>query len=106
MELTPKEIGGLIASILSNTEKTIRTYEFDAEIIEYPASAFKSCVFLFSTIMMWEMWNLQEKEDIDMKDRVNMATKLGEDIRQLVKTYTGLDTFNFYQNEKTREKEA
>jgi len=32
-----------------------------------------------------------------MSERSAMALKAGEDLRKLVKTYTGFDTFDFYK---------
>jgi hypothetical protein len=43
------------------------------------------------------MWELQEKEDIQIETRADMATKCGEAIRSLVKTFTDIDTHNLYK---------
>ena len=43
------------------------------------------------------MWELQEKENIDQNIREEMALKCGEDFRRLVKTFTGVETFDLYK---------
>jgi hypothetical protein len=43
------------------------------------------------------MWELQENESLSIEDRCNMANKVGEDIRKLVKTYTDIDTHDLYK---------
>ncbi len=44
-----------------------------------------------------KMWELQQAENIPMKQRESMATKAGNDFRQFIKTYTNIDTQNFYK---------
>ena len=36
-------------------------------------------------------------ENIDMEDRINMANKVGEEIRKLIKTYTNIDCHELYK---------
>ena len=43
------------------------------------------------------MWELQELENMSINDRVNMAQKVGEEIRKLVKIYTNIDTVELYK---------
>jgi hypothetical protein len=46
---------------------------------------------------MDKQWVLQSHETIDMEDRCKMAEKCGEDLRNLIKVYTNLDTHEFYK---------
>jgi hypothetical protein len=43
------------------------------------------------------MWELQELEDMDPEFREQMSQKCGSDLRNFIKTYTNLDTFDFYR---------
>ena len=44
-----------------------------------------------------KMWILQEKENIDMTTRGNMANELGEQVRKIVKIYTNIDPHDLYK---------
>jgi hypothetical protein len=74
----------------------ILTQNAEAKGIEakpnYTNREFMNTLIIFHTALMDKMWDLQQKENMDFKDRENMATKCGEDLRNLIKTYTGLDT--------------
>jgi hypothetical protein len=43
------------------------------------------------------MWELQEKENLSIEIREDMATKSGEAIRNIIKTFTNIDTHNLYK---------
>lgn len=49
------------------------------------------------SVIMDKMWELQELEQIDMKDRGNMALKCGEELRLIIKKYTDIDTHELYK---------
>lgn len=59
---------------------------------EYSNRDFINTLIIFQTALMDKMFDLQQKENIDLQDRLNMATKCGNELRNLIKTYTGLDT--------------
>jgi hypothetical protein len=48
--------------------------------------------------MLDKMWKLQEKEKMAMKDRMIMSENFGKRLRELIKTYTDIDTFNLVEN--------
>ena len=52
------------------------------------------------SVLMDKIWELQEDEKISIEDRINMVQKAGDDVRNLIKTYTGIDTFDLYKDEK------
>ncbi len=64
----------------------------------YPTEALTATIEIFMSVMMDKLWELMEKENMAMNDRELMAEKCGEDIRQLIKTYTDIDTFKLYNN--------
>jgi len=44
---------------------------------------------------MDKMYDNQDYDKMNLKERSNMATQCGLDLRKLIHTYTGLDTHNF-----------
>lgn len=52
---------------------------------------------IFASVLMDKLYELQTKEEMPLDDKCKMATKCGEDIRQLIKTYTNLDSYDFYK---------
>lgn len=66
--------------------------------IKIPLEGVRAAVFIFTNIMADKMWELQESEHMNMDDRINMSEKFGIGIRELIKIYTDIDTFTFYEN--------
>lgn len=90
-------IGKNISPILVEIETAL--WEFDIQNgfkTEYTEDGFRAAIKIFMSVIMDKMWELQETESIDMKDRENMACKAGEDLRSLIKTYTGVDCHDLY----------
>jgi len=88
-------LGKKLSPILSEIEGTLLdNYEtkpgFDDE-------GFRASVYIFQSALLDKMWELQEKENISMEVREDMATKCGENIRNLIKTFTNIDTFELYK---------
>lgn len=99
-------IGKELSDIFSKVANTLWRFEVDLGMKPgYTEEGFKGGIKIFMSVLMDKIFELQEDEDLSIEDRMNMATKAGEDIRKLVKTYTGLDTKNFY-NERGKVKET
>ena len=45
---------------------------------------------------MDKMWDLQEKEGLDIEIRQEMAARCGKEIKKLIKFYTTLHTFELW----------
>lgn len=58
----------------------------------YSNKDFMNCSIIFMDALMDKMYDNQEYDDMDMEDRMLMATKCGEEFHKLIHTYTGLDT--------------
>jgi hypothetical protein len=96
--MTQNEIhGNVIKDILVDVEKLM--WMKSGEIIDYGDDGFRASTVIFMTTLMDRMWVLQEKEDLPIEDRKNMGEKVGHELRKLVKTFTDIDTFNFYNDE-------
>jgi hypothetical protein len=48
------------------------------------------------SVLMDKMWRLQEEENIPLNVRMDMAQQAGNEIRELVKKYTNIDTFDLF----------
>jgi len=62
------------------------------EAINFTDEGFRATIKIFSVAFFEKMWKLQEKEDLDDDVREAMAKKCGEDLRNVIKTYTNIDT--------------
>ena len=84
-----------IEDIILDLEGAIIEYNSIADAIPQPKfsdDTLRAATCIFMTVLMDKMWDLQEDENLDIEDRLNMARKAGQDIRQLIKTYTGIDS--------------
>lgn len=91
-------IGAKLSPVLKEIEDAL--WEFDAAEVGQPNfndEAIVSASKIFMSVLMDKMWNLQCEEGMDIDDRCSMAKKAGNDLRKLIKVYTGLDSFDFYK---------
>lgn len=58
----------------------------------YTNREFMNALIIFQTALMDKMWDNQDFDKMQFKDRENMAVQCGLDLRKLIHTYTGLDT--------------
>lgn len=92
-------IGKKISPILSEIEETLLEFEaFTGKKPEFTIVGFRAATKIFMSVLMDKMWELQADEKINIKDREKMAEKAGQDVRRLIKTYTGIDTHELYKN--------
>lgn len=97
-------IGKKLSPILVEIEDTI--WEFEANVQEPPMftdDGFRASIKIFMAALMDKMYALQREEKIELEDGGNMAFKAGQDLRNLVKTYTGIDTYDLYKKEDDKE---
>lgn len=92
-------IGEQISPILVDVEDALWQHEFsNGSKPNYTIEGFKGATKIFMSVIMDKIWDLQESEQITMDDREKMAEKCGQDIRNLIKTYTNIDTFDLYKD--------
>jgi len=92
-------IGKKLSQILLELELAL--WEFESRYgskPNYSKDAFRAATKIFMSVLMDKIWELQEGEKISMGDRLNMVQKAGDDLGNLIKTYTDLDTKKFYEN--------
>lgn len=90
-------IGKRLSPILEEIEDTL--WEFEADVAQKPEftmSGFRAASKIFFAAFMDKMWELQTEEKITQETREDMAVKAGEELRQLVKKYTNIDTVDLY----------
>ena len=90
-------IGEKISPILVEIEDTL--WEFEAFVgtkPNYTNDGFRAAIKIFMSVLMDKIWELQQDEKINMDDRVKMVEQAGKDLRQLIKTYTDVDTLTLY----------
>jgi hypothetical protein len=90
-------IGERLSPILVEIEETLWESEAHSNTKpDFPIKAFRAGVKIFMSVLMDKMWDLQESDNISMDDRINMSEKGGNDVRELVKTYTDIDCHELY----------
>lgn len=91
-------IGKKISPVLSEIELAL--LEFEANVgrpPEYTDEGFRAAIKIFMSAILDKMWKLQENEDIDIDARADMATKLGNELRDMIRIYTNIDTHSLYK---------
>ena len=91
-------IGEKLSSVLSEIESALIEFEINvARPPQYTNEGFRAAVRIFLSAMLDKMWKLQEDEGIDIDTRADMAEKLGNEIRNIVRIYTNIDTHSLYK---------
>ena len=90
-------IGEKLSPVLVEIEDSLWEHEANnGTPPRYTDDGFRAICKIFMSGVMDKMWKLQGEEGISFKSKMEMATKAGEDIRKLVKTYTNIDTHKLY----------
>ncbi len=58
----------------------------------YSKRDFMNATIIFQTALMDKMYDNQDYDKMNIEDRMNMAESCGFALRNLIHTYTGLDT--------------
>lgn len=91
-------IGEKLSPVLSEIESTLIEYELNvARPPQYTNEGFRAAIKIFMSAMLDKMWKLQENENIDIDARADMAEKLGNELRNMVRIYTNIDTHSLYK---------
>ena len=91
-------IGKKLSPILEEIEYTLWEFEANGGLKpNYTTEGFRAATKIFMSALTDKIWELQQSEKIEMKDRINMAQKAGEDMRTLIKTYTDIDCHELYK---------
>lgn len=55
-------------------------------------------LFIFQAVFMDKIFDNQNHDKMEFDDRLKMAESAGNDLKKLIHTYTGLDTFELVKN--------
>lgn len=90
-------IGQKLSPVLIEIEDTLWEYEaFNGAPPGYTIEGFRATTKIFFSALMDKMWDLQQKENMPMEDRLAMAEKVGNTIKDIIKTYTDIDCHKLY----------
>lgn len=93
-------VGVKMKPLLLLLENALWDFEANnAALPKFDDESFRAILKLFMTAIVERIWLLQEGEEMEGDDRVNMVTKAGNDIKDLIKVYTDIDTLTLYNNE-------
>ena len=85
MKMYEKELEIIATSILNqNAEGATKP--------NYSNRDFMNMLIIFQTALLDKIYNNQDYDKMDLKNRSEMAIQCGLDLRKLIHTYTGLDT--------------
>lgn len=91
-------IGKRLSPTLAEIEMTL--WEFENRYAmkpDYTMDGFRGALKIAMSAIMDKMWELQDKEQMDVEDRGNMATACGEEFSKFIKKYTDIDTLDLYK---------
>jgi hypothetical protein len=92
-------IGSAISEGLVAYENIL--WDFEANVglnPNFTDDGFRAALKIFMSALMGKMFELQINEYIPQKQAEEMAESAGQEIRRIVKTYTGIDTHELYQS--------
>lgn len=90
-------VGKNLSPILAEIEQTLWEHEATfATKPNYTIEGFRGGIKIFMSVLLDKMWELQVNENMDNATREDMAVKLGNEVRKMVKTYTNIDTHDLY----------
>ena len=96
--MNEQTLGEKLSPLLIEIENAIWGYEANISLPpKFTLPGFTAIIKILMAAMLDKMWDLQETENMEQKDRELMAEKCGEGFRQLVKRFTNIDTFTLYK---------
>ena len=90
-------IGENLSPILEEIEYAL--WDFEAQEIGQPNftdNGFRAAIKIFMAAMMDRTYSLQSTKGLTLEQRGEEVIKLGNQIKDIVKTYTGVDTLKMY----------
>jgi hypothetical protein len=90
-----ESLGERLSPILVEIQDTL--IDFSEHKPGFNNEGFRASIYIFQTAILDKMWELQEKENIPMDSRVDMAEKCGTALKDFVKTFADIDTHKLYK---------
>lgn len=98
---TKSLIGQELSDMLCEIESLL--LELESKIGEPPGvtlEGFRAGVKIASSVIFDKMWEMQEREEMSLDNRIEMVDKFGDEFKNLIFIYTGIDTFTLYEKNK------
>jgi len=88
------------AEILTEIEKglwdqDIRVDEGIAKPYEYDKDAFRACLKIFMSSLMWKLW--ENKGERGLEEMETRAESVGNELRSLVREFCGIETHDLWK---------
>lgn len=91
-------LGKELEPILLELEDTIWNHEAVVGLKpEFSDEAFRASIKIFLTAFMDKMHDFHEEEEVDHEDAKKMVSSAADELRRLVKNFTGFDTLKMYK---------
>jgi len=65
--------------------------------IGYSDRALLDSLLIFQSVLMEKIYENQNYDDMGLKDRCDMVEHCGNELKKLIHTYTGIDTFKLVE---------
>jgi hypothetical protein len=88
-------IGEKLTPVLVELEETLM--ELEGHKPDWPIDGFRAGLFIFMSVFLDKVYDLQVSEGMDIKDAYAMVEKAGEELKYLIKVYTDIDTKKLYE---------
>jgi len=88
-------IGKKLSPVLEEIQDTL--IEYNGHKPNFTDEGFKAAIFIFHTALMDKMYELQVREDMPQDQKEIMAESCGNATRNLIKTFTDIDTHELYK---------
>lgn len=94
-------IGAKFSPILEEIEEAL--WEFEANVerpTNFTNTGFRAATKIFMTSLMDKMWIKQEREEMSIDERADMAQAARDAVRKLIIDFTDIDMREEYKKEK------
>ena len=77
-------------------------WEHDARVDDgvppytYNADTFRACVKIFTSALLWKLWEEQSRLNLDINKRCNEAVEVANELSVFIHNWTGIDTKEIY----------
>lgn len=90
-------IGQRLSPILAEIEQALWEHEDSVKTPpEFTDEGFRAACKIFMAAMLDRSFVMMKSEGISLNSSTEMANKMGRDMRQIIRVYTGIDSHELY----------
>jgi hypothetical protein len=93
-------IGKELSPILEEIEDSL--LDLVAYKPEFTTAGFRAAVYIFQSAIMDKMFEIQDEHKMSSNDRELMAKNCGEELRNFIGRFTGIDSHKLFTDESTK----